>query len=86
MALFPLCWLILAFPISWLVTGAWMGWGIIPAYLFNAIGSRIAGWWYGAFLDWNGARKAKKAYSNHAQSEAWSQYLDVIEKNLSKNP
>lgn len=86
MALFPLCWLILAFPISWMVTGAWMGWGVIPAYLFNAVGSRIAGWWYGTFLDWNGARKAKKAYSNRAQSQAWSQYLDAIEKNLSQNP
>lgn len=79
MFLFPLYWLALAWPLAWLVTGVWGGWPVVAGYLFNLIGSRVAGWWYGSYLDWRGARRARALYANAELAQRWNTYLSTIE-------
>jgi hypothetical protein len=76
--LFPLYWFGLAWPLALLATGEWGGWPVLAAYLFNLIGSRIAGWWYGIYLDWKGKRQAGKVYASPNQSSAWNRYIQTI--------
>lgn len=78
MFLFPLYWFLLAWPLARLVTGEWGGWPVLAAYLFNLIGSRIAGLWYGVYLDWIGKRNARKIYASPQRASAWDQYIQTV--------
>lgn len=78
MFLFPLYWFALAWPLARLVSGEWGGWPVLAAYLFNLIGSRIAGWWYGVYLDWKGRRQAGKVYASAEQASAWGRYIQTV--------
>lgn len=82
MFLFPMYLFILAWPLARLASGEWGGWPVVAAYVFNLIGSRFAGWWYGLFLDWKGKRGAQKVYSNPAKSAAWSAYIATVKSHL----
>ena len=33
-------------------------------YTFNLVGSRIAGFWYGLYLDWKGMVQARKIWND----------------------
>ena len=85
MFLLPLYWFALAWPLGWILTGAWGGMGVLAAYLFNLIGSRISGWWYGHYLDWKGSRKARSVYAQPHQASAWKNYLNSIDQALQTN-
>ena len=82
MFLFPIYLFILAWPLAWLATGEWGGWPVLAAYVFNLIGSRFAGWWYGHYLDWKGKRNAQTVYSNPDQAAAWSDYIASVKSHL----
>ena len=82
MFLFPIYLFILAWPLAWLATGEWGGWPVLAAYVFNLIGSRFAGWWYGHYLDWKGKRNAQTVYSNPDQAAAWSDYIASVKFHL----
>ena len=82
MFLFPIYLFILAWPLAWLATGEWGGWPVLAAYVFNLIGSRFAGWWYGHYLDWKGKRNAQTVYSNPDQAAAWSAYIASVKSHL----
>jgi len=82
MFLFPIYLFLLAWPLGRLTSGEWGGWPVMAAYVFNLIGSRFAGWWYGLYLDWNGKRKAEKVYSNPLKSEAWTAYIAAVTTHL----
>lgn len=78
MFLLPVYWFALAWPLAWMFTGDWGGMGTLAAYLFNLIGSRIAGWWYGHYLDWRGRQKAHSVYAQPHQAAAWNNYLIAV--------
>ena len=82
MFLFPIYLFILAWPLARIAFGEWGGWPVIAAYIFNLIGSRFAGWWYGFYLDWKGKRSAQKVYSNPTKSAAWSTYVTTVKSHL----
>ena len=82
MFLFPIYLFALAWPLARLASGEWGGWPVVGAYLFNLIGSRIAGWWFGVYLDWKGRREAKKVYINPAQAEAWNTYITTVKSHI----
>lgn len=79
MFLFPVYWFILAWPLGWMLTGSWGGWGLLAGYLLNLVGSRIAGSWYGLYLDWKGRREAKAFYANSQHAALWNRYIETIE-------
>lgn len=79
MFLFPVYWFILAWPLGWMLTGSWGGWGLLASYLLNLVGSRIAGSWYGLYLDWKGRREAKAFYANSQHAALWNRYIEAIE-------
>lgn len=78
MFLFPLYWFALAWPLARLVSGEWGGWPLLAVYLFNLVGSRISGWWYGVYLDWKGKRQARKVYASAKQASAWDRYIQTV--------
>lgn len=82
MFLFPIYLFILAWPMARLASGEWGGWPVLAAYVFNLIGSRFAGWWYGLYLDWNGKRRAQNVYSDPTQAAAWSAYIAAVKTHL----
>lgn len=82
MFLFPIYLFALAWPLARLASGEWGGWPVVGAYLFNLIGSRIAGWWFGVYLDWKGRREAKKVYDNPAQAQAWNTYITTVKSHI----
>jgi hypothetical protein len=47
--------------------------------LFNLVGSRIAGSWYGVYLDWRGRSEAKTFYANSKLAALWKRYVETIE-------
>lgn len=79
MFMFPVYWFILAWPLGWMFTGSWGGWGLLAGYLFNLVGSRIAGSWYGVYLDWRGRSEAKTFYANSKLAALWKRYVETIE-------
>ncbi len=82
MFLFPIYLFILAWPLARIASGEWGGWPVVATYVFNLIGSRFAGWWYGLYLDWKGKRCAQEVYSNPAKSAAWSAYVATVKSHL----
>ncbi len=82
MFLFPIYLFILAWPLARIASGEWGGWPVVATYVFNLIGSRFAGWWYGLYLDWKGKRCAQEVYSNPAKSAAWSAYVATVKSQL----
>jgi 1-acyl-sn-glycerol-3-phosphate acyltransferase len=82
MFLFPLYFFLLAWPLAWLASGEWGGWPVVVAYIFNLVGSRFAGWWYGHYLDWIGRSNAEKVYADPTQKAAWLAYITAIKTHL----
>ena len=80
--MFPIYLFILSWPLVWLATDEWGGWPVLAAYVFNLIGSRFAGWWYGHYLDWKGKCNAQTVYSNPDQAAAWSDYIASVKSHL----
>lgn len=78
MALWPISWGIMA-GVAGILGGAWVATGTLFACVF---GSLLAGWWYGRWLDSNGALKARKAWANEKQSRAWSQYIETVKDEI----
>lgn len=82
MFLFPIYLFALAWPLARLASGEWGGWPVVGAYLFNLIGSRLAGWWFGVYLDWKGAKEARSAYADPAQAAAWQSYISTVKSHI----
>lgn len=85
MFLFPLYWFVLAWPMAYACCGSWGGWPVLGMYLFNLVGSRIAGWWYGHFQDWQGRRVAKRVWEGDGE-RPWSAYVAAVQNALNKQP
>lgn len=87
MFLFPLYWWIQSFVVA-LIVGAYSdGWSwtaLFGWYTFNLVGSRIAGFWYGLYLDWKGMVQARKIWNDPKSKQAWSNYVQAIRSVTSK--
>ena len=81
MFLFPLFWWLQSVVAAVIAGAANDGWGwtaFFGWYAFNLAGSRIAGYWYGLFLDWKGMRQAQKVWSNPEARTVWTHYVQAI--------
>lgn len=86
MFLFPLFWSLQSMAAA-MIAGTWGdGWSwtaFFGWYAFNIAGSRVAGYWYGLFLDWKGQRQARKVWNNPTTRSLWAQYVAAIRQALS---
>lgn len=82
MVLFPLYWLLLAFPLAHFILGGIAFDTVLMSYVFNLLGSRIAGWWYGYLLDFQGRRRAKEVWKNKNLTQVWVSYLQTVEETM----
>ncbi len=78
MFLFPVYWMLVALPIAHFALGGITLTTLLIGYLFNLLGSRISGWWYGILLDANGRRKAKNVWANKSLASSWTNYLQTV--------
>ncbi len=81
MFLFPLFWWlqsVVAAVIAGAANDGWSWTAFFGWYAFNLAGSRIAGYWYGLFLDWKGMRQAQKVWSNPEARTVWTHYVQAI--------
>lgn len=79
--LFPGYWALQGGILAILVADDGWSWTWLAGWFFgNLFASRLAGSWYGYFLDFTGARKARKAWSQPATAQAWSNYVGEIQK------
>ena len=89
MFMFPLFWLIQS-TIAALIAGSWSdGWSwtaFFAWYTFNLAGSRIAGFWYGLFLDWKGEKEAHRVWNNPENAQLWMNYVQSIQKAIVSKP
>jgi 1-acyl-sn-glycerol-3-phosphate acyltransferase len=81
MFLFPIYWWIQSFAVA-LIVGAFSdGWSwtaMFGWYTYNLVGSRIAGFWYGLYLDWKGMVQARKIWNDPTSKQVWSNYVQAI--------
>jgi hypothetical protein len=78
MFLFPVYWMLVALPIAHFALGGITLTTLLIGYLFNLLGSRISGWWYGILLDANGRKKAKNVWANKSLAASWTNYLQTV--------
>jgi len=79
MFLFPVYWIFTSVPLAYLAAGEVTLTAVLMGYVFQAIGSRIAGWWYGLYLDHRGRKQAKLVWKDAALRQSWKSYLNVVE-------
>ena len=87
MFLFPFYWWVQSFAVA-LIVGAFSdGWSwtaMFGWYTFNLVGSRIAGFWYGLYLDWKGMVQARKIWNDPTSKQIWSNYVHAIRSVISE--
>ena len=80
MFLFPVYWILTSVPLAYLAAGKITLTAVLMGYIFQAIGSRIAGWWYGLYLDQRGRKQAQLVWKDPALRQSWKSYLRVVEQ------
>jgi 1-acyl-sn-glycerol-3-phosphate acyltransferase len=80
MVLFPIYWILISLPTAFFTVGSITLSAVLGSYLFHLLGSRIAGWWYGYYLDSVGRRKAAQVWNDQILRQSWKSYLSAVDE------